>query len=303
LGRSFSLISDNQLLKHSLKLVTALRLTVNEFFRRPLVSEDIFYKYQDRNLILGSIGLSRQNYYKTNLIYNFGKTEDIPFGFLIKAIGGFERNQFTDRYYSSLSVSFGSLINNLGYGYFDIEGGGFYNKNVFQQGMIKFTSNYFTNLFIINRFKIRNFVNFYYIYGIKRFRDEFLTIDNSNPSGIQGLIAPTLTGLQKLNINFETVAFTPYNFYGFRFAFFSFLNLGMVGSNYKLIFNNEVFSGIGLGVRIRNEKLVFKTIQIRMAFFPNAPKNSTKDYFYLSGEDVFNPTNFFVKEPDLLQFQ
>jgi hypothetical protein len=303
LGRSFSLKSDNLLAKHNLKIITAARFLINDFFRRPEVSETLFYKYQNKNTILGSIGLSRQNYYKTNMIYNFGRTEDIPYGFLLKATGGFERNEFTRRFYSSLSFSAGGLIDAIGYGYFDVEGGGFYNKKAFQQGMIKINSYYFTNLYLINRFRIRNFVNIYYVDGIKRFRDEYLTIDNNNSNGIQGLYATKLTGQQKININLEAVAFSPYKLYGFRFAFFSFLDLGMVGPNTKWVFNNPLYSSIGLGVRIKNERLVFKTIQIRLAYFPNPPKGALKDFVYLSGEDTFNPSNFFMKEPDLLQFQ
>ena len=50
------------------------------------------------------------------------------------------------------------------------------------------------------------------------------------------------------------------------------LMLGVIGSNKQLIFTQNYYSGLGLGLRLHNENLVFKTFQLRLAFYPFHPR-------------------------------
>lgn len=300
LGRSFYLNPSNYLQKSRINLILAGRAYRTVFLRRPIVTNDSLYQYYNKKVYLFSMGISRQNFYKSNLIYSFGRTEDIPYGMLIKATAGFEDNEFLDRFYSGLSLSNGRFINGLGYSYFSLDFGGFFNKNIFEQGLIQFTNHFFSNLYVVGRTKLRSFIDVIYLHGLKRYKDEYISLEDMD--GIEGLKGMSLRGNKKLTMHFETVAFLPYFLYEFRFAPYIFTDMGFIGPSNVLIFNNNLYTGIGVGVRIRNERLVFKTIQFRFSFYPFVPDHVTRQAFEFSSEDRYQPNNFFMKEPEILKY-
>ena len=71
-------------------------------------------------------------------------------------------------------------------------------------------------------------------------------------------------------LNTETVLFTPYQPLGFRIALFGFADFGLLGYSPN-IFKNEFYTSFGIGIRLRNERLVFNTIQIRLGLALGKP--------------------------------
>ncbi len=300
-GRSFYLKSQNKFTRNRLNLVVATRLFRNHFIDRPEVTETNFYPFQNRLLWLNSFSISSQSFFRSNLIRDFGRTEDVPQGMLFTLTSGYEFGEFNNRLYTGLSLSMGGYIRNFGYLHGQLEGGGFLNEFSFiQQGVINAKVNYFSPLFIINRFKFRHFVNAQYVRGIRRFQDEFLRINNIE--GIRGFRTDLPAGQQKVVLNYEVDAFTPFYLYGFRFVMFGFADVGMIGPEYKKWHDGAFFSGLGLGVRIRNERLVFETITIRLGYYPNHPEKDFPLFIDLYGEDRLNPELFYVRKPDIIGF-
>jgi len=300
-GRAFPIKVKSSLSGIRSTIIISARLLNNFFFKRPpIVSEQSYYQYHDKTILLGCVAFSMQNYNTSNLIYSFGRTEDIPYGSLVKITAGLENSEFFRRLYSSISFSKGNYLKNIGYYYNSLSIGGFINKRRFEQGMINCQLNYFTNLLRIKNFRLRQFANINYSIGIRRFEGDMMNINNEN--GIRGLRSDSLTGTQKLALNLETVAFSPFYVFGFRFAFFGFVDLGLIGSSKESIFSNDLYSGLGVGIRFRNENLVFKTFQIRFAFYPLVPQDAIKQLMYLSGEKVLAPEDFYAKAPKILLF-
>jgi hemolysin activation/secretion protein len=251
---------------------------------------------------LSSFSVSSQAFFKSKLIFDFGRTEDIPFGMRITLTMGPEINEFNSRLYTGLSLSQGRYIGKFGYLYTRIEGGGFLRDDLyFEQGVINTEINYFSPLIIINRFKFRHFVNARYVRGIRRFEDEFIGINDLE--GIRGFRSSLPLGQQKTILNYEINAFTPYYLYGFRFVIFGFADAGIVGPEYKKWHDGEFFSGLGVGVRIRNERLVFETITLRLGYYANHPERSFPLFLDIYGEQRLNPDNFFVTKPDIIGFE
>ncbi|HRT47723.1 MAG TPA: hypothetical protein P5151_06135, partial [Bacteroidales bacterium] len=62
-------------------------------------------------------------------------------------------------------------------------------------------------------------------------------------------------------------------------------------------------SGLGVGLRIRNDNLVFRTFQIRIGYFPYLPEYSRVNYIMLSGEQLLRPKNFEPGRPSLIQYR
>lgn len=236
-----------------------------------------------------------------NLIYNYGRTEDIPHGTLWNLTAGYESNEFFQSLYSSLEVSYGNILPQKGYLYVKLGFGGFYNEHVFDRGIFQAQANYFSKLMKLKRFQIRQFIKFDYTNGIRRFEDEFIGIGGQD--GIRGLRSDSLTGTQRLVLNLETVAFSPYYLYGFRFTFYAFADLGFIGASTEAILNREMYSGFGLGVRIRNENLAFRTFQIRFGYYPILPATYTARFIEVSGETYYRPENFTTNRPSIIDFR
>ena len=271
------------------------------YHERPEVSKDYLYVFHDRLQFIGSAALSNQGFYKSRLVYGFGPTEDIPFGYLVQLTGGFEINEFKNRPYFGISVSNGMYVRKRGgYLYSKFETGGYFMNRSVEQGTLSLTTKYFTPLFSYNRFKVRYFINFNYTSGIQRYPEEFVTIQNKE--GVFGLTSNILKGTQKMTVNFEAVSFTPYYFLGFRFAIFGFVDMGLVGPAGKWIFDNSLYSGMGIGIRLRNERLVFNTLQLKFAFYPVLPEDSEWHFIQASGEQRLKMDNFYISVPKFIKY-
>ena len=301
IGRSFQLSRPNDLEHKRLNLILASRIVQNNYTERPdEVSERLFYEYHEKLLWLNSITLSAQQYYRSNLIYSFGRTEDIPGGWMTNLSFGKEFSEFKDRYYSSLSLSYGDYFGTLGYLYASSSFGGFVTReNNIEQGVIDIKIKYFTNLFVIGRYKFRYFANYSYLKGIDRFELERININDTR--GITGLSSGSIYGQQRASFNIEGVLFSPATLYGFRFAFFGFNDFALIGGQTSNFVNLDSYSGYGFGIRIRNEKLVFPTLQFRVSFYPSIDISAV-DHFRFSGEKKLNPSNFSTTAPNIIDF-
>jgi hypothetical protein len=272
-----------------------------QFLKSPTTAINSLYQFHNTTYYLANFSFSTQGYFKSNLVYNYGKTEDIPYGFLLNFTHGYEKNQYMERLYNGVSISKGNIIGNFGYLYGNIAFGGFTYQKKFEQGVLRTNTSFFTNLLVINRFKVRHFINISFVKGYRRFSDEILTINNL--SGIRGYKNDSAKGTQKLTINLESVYFTPWYVFGFRVAALVYADFGWVGPSIVPMFDNSVYSGFGLGFRIRNEKLVFKTIQLRFAYYPYLPRQANGEFFTVSEQSKFRPSGFSVKSPEIIGFQ
>jgi hypothetical protein len=299
-GRSLALTSVKKYSEERINFVIASRIKKVHYFKRPEVTENSFYEFHNRTLWLSSIAISSQVYFRNNLIYNFGRTEDVPHGYLVNLSLGPEFGEFTRRFYLGLSLSWGGLLRNHGYIFTRGEFGGFSNPiKSPDQGIIHFQSNYFSNLFIFNRFKFRHFINIDYLRGIQRFSNEYISIQDK--TGIRGYQNEQARGTQRAIANYEIVSFSPYYFYGFRFVFFGFADFGLITFSESL-FKSKLHSGIGFGIRIKNERLTFETIQLRIAYYPSVPGFMSPFDLALTGEERINLQDFYASKPEIIGF-
>jgi hypothetical protein len=298
-GRSFTISSD---IKGSPQSFVMAASILNEHFsKRPPVSPNFYQEYHNKTQLLSTFALNKQNFYKTSLLNSFGKTEDIPYGYLHKLTLGYEKSEFNNRLYGELSVAHGSFVGKLGYLYGSVSIGGFYHQHFFDQSVLRFKISTFSNLLTVNRFKMRYLFTVNYENGFNRFSDEVLTINDD--FGIRGYNDDYFTGQQRLTANAEHVVFTPWAIANFKIAAFSFADFAWLTRTGTDILKSPMFSGFGVGVRIRNEHLVLNTIQIRLAYYPRLSDNAEVTYFLLSSTDRVTPDNFFVQPPYIPAFK
>ncbi len=285
------------------RLVISGRYHFNDISTRPDLEEDEYYKYQEYQLFLGQISLSADRYYKTSLIYNYGTTEDIPEGILLGVTGGYELNEFTDRYYVGAEITAGRYFPRFGYVNAGVSAGGFHPRrgDVIKQGVLNIRTDYFSPLFPLGRFYFRQFLNIDFTTGINRYSDELLTLNDRY--GIRGLRSDSLIGVRRLAIKSETVSFSPFYLYGFRFVFFAFADMGVIDLAEKPFTYSKLYSGFGIGLRLRNENLIFNTFQIRFAYYPVVPAEAYYNTVVLSGEKNYSPYNFVPHRPEVIDFR
>lgn len=283
------------------RLIIGGRLINKTFLDRPKVYADSVKTYYNYALMLGNIGFSKRNFYKSNLIYNYDRTEDIPNGYSVNFILGTSVDDFYERLYTGISASVGNYKNNFGYYYASISAGGFINQKKVEQGILDLKFNYFTPLQKANNYSFRHFVNTQLTYGINRLASEELNINKSN--GIRDFVVDTLGGFNRFKASIETVSFTPINILGFRFIFFGFVDIAAIGNTGDFLFTEKYYSGLGLGLRIRNDNLVFRTFEIKFVFFPNLPADRPQSIFYFSNEQLLNFNDFSVGAPGFFTYR
>lgn len=283
------------------RLIIGARYTNNNVFNHPLILYNTYHYLQQYMLFLGTISFSVQKYYKTSMLYAYGRTEDIPYGGLFTLTAGREINEFNKRNYLGANFSLGKSIGSAGYLYTSASLSSFFSGSRTEQGQLMIRASYFSNLAYLGTYKIRNFIKAEYTRGFDRYLDEQLFFNREG--GFSGYRNDSIGGQQRLTINLESVLFSPHNYYGFRFAFFGFAGVGCLFGTNQIISNGKLLSAIGLGIRIRNDNLLINTIQIRLGFYPNLPSYSKVSYLSFSGEQLLKPDNFDPGPPSTLLYR
>lgn len=287
--------------KSVMRLILGVRYTNNNVFSHPFILPDSYHYLQQYKIFLGSVSYSVQKYYKASLVYGYGRTEDIPYGLLYNITLGKEINEFKKRYYIATSISVGETIKSLGYFYSSAGFGTYVNEGTTEQGILSLKTNFISNLTALGRYRIRNFVNVDYTRGFGRYTDEFLDYNKEN--GFSGFKNDSIGNSQRLSLSFESVLFSPINFYGFRFAVFGFADAGFLFGTNEFVRRGDFLSSIGLGIRIRNNNLIFNTFQLRLGFFPNLPEYSKTTPLIVSGQQLLKPYNFEPGQPTVIPFR
>ena len=301
-GRSFRLFyrqqdSDE---KGRSRLIVAIRNTNYEYKDRPSVTADTNQRYQDSRTTLFSVGFSRRKYIRDVLIYGFGRTEDVPVGESIAGVVGFDNSELGQRLYTGLNFSQGQYIKHAGYLYGLISLGGYTRTKGIEQGVVSLESNYFSPLMKTKWGNMRHFFNTRFTTGIGRFENEYITL-GSNGSGINtdgiGINNDALRGTKRWLINYENVLFSQLNLIGFRVAFITFANIGLVSFTDRPLLRGPLYQGYGIGFRLRNENLTFNSFQIRLSYYPNIPNNTVPFRFAFEGIPALRFRDFDLSAP------
>jgi hypothetical protein len=100
---------------------------------------------------------------------------------------------------------------------------------------------------------------------------------------------------KKISFQIEPVLFTPINFYGFRPTIYAFYN--GVYTNSRT--DNKYVSAIGMGVKLHNKLLVFKTVRLQFAYYPTTPTAIGVSKFTAKFSDDLFLTDFETDKPDV----
>lgn len=134
-------------------------------------------------------------YYKANLIYDFGRTEDIPTGLYAGVTAGYEHSEFENFGYLGMEYHY-SHFNKQSERYYSVEAmvGSYVNDEGFERGFINFKAGHISNLISIGNYRFRFYNAVNYIRGIRRYPTDYLYMQEGD---IRGFHSDSLRGNPK----------------------------------------------------------------------------------------------------------
>lgn len=284
------------------KTILSFRYYHQHFNRIPGSSfgESAFLRNHD--FFLTGVGFSKRNLYKNNLVYGYGVTEDIPYGHYYQINAGLDKSQFGVWPYLGFSLNNALIRRDGSYYCAHIALDGFFDGGTVRQGTFVISGNFFSRKFFAYGDPVRQFAKVELIAGINRFDEEYITIDNH--FGIRDFHSRDLRGKCRLKFNFETVRYLKWSFYGFKFTNYLYADFAFLSDKLKTIFNQDFYAGIGTGLRIYNESLIFKIIDIRLSWFPMMPPGEI-NHFGANFQGITRSTfdDFLGKKPEIIRYQ
>jgi hypothetical protein len=247
---------------------------------------------------MGSIGIFGRRYYKDSYIFRLGRTEDIPEGFLLVFTSGFQQRAAGNRPYYAINSAW-SRYSTWGYLYASISLGGFYFKQQWQEAGIVEQLLYFTPLMKLGRWRYRHYLGIRTTQLHHPLPLSYLTINQEQ--GLRGFSAPLLRGTSRLVLNYEVNLLPPLKLIGFRAALILFTDLAWIANSKKLLDKSNFYPGYGIGLRFRNDHLIFSTVQLMLGYYPNSSSLGMQQYrIYERSKLYYNYYNFQYTRPSTL---
>ena len=257
---------------------------------------------RNHDFFLSGISFTKRNLYKNNQIYGYGVTEDIPYGHYYELTAALDRSQFGTWPYLGISLSNAFIDKGGRYYNGRLAIDGFMDNGIVKQGSILASGNFFSNKFFAFGDPCREFIKVEFLGGIHRFNEEYLTINGRY--GIRDFYASNLRGTKRLKFSFETVRYLKWNFYNFRFTNYLFTDFAFLSNSMNSILSQGFYAGIGAGLRIFNESLVFKIVDIRFTWFPLSPPEGLSHFgTNLQGLTKSRFEDFLGRKPEGVRYQ
>ncbi|MCU0608551.1 MAG: hypothetical protein MUF22_02130 [Chitinispirillaceae bacterium] len=299
-GKAFRIFNGNTEDERTTNAIVSGRYLRVRYRDKPDFMHDSLHQYADEDFYLGGLGISTRRYFQDHFIFNSGVIEDVPVGKAYGITGGYQTRSNEGRWYLGARTSFGDYYD-WGYLSGEFEYGTFIHGSRLEQGVISAGANYFSHLFEIGDWRIRQFLKPQVTWGTKRFAYDSLTINDEN--GIRGFSGSSL-GTKKILLTLQTQSYAPWNVFGFRFGPFLVCTLGKLGNQISGFVDSPVYSQLGIGTLIHNNFLVSSSFQLSVAYYPLIP-GTGYNVFKLNSfvTTDFGFRDFAIGKPDPVAFQ
>lgn len=288
---SWQIFKGNSIDNRTTRLILSARAISIHYLEKPPSDFDTLHNYADYKIFLLGLGICTREYVKDKYVFNFGVTEDVPVGRTYGIVLGYKYNN-TENLYWGIRIAKG---NYYPWGYFsaNLEYGTYVFASKWKEGVFNADFNYFTALFEIGNWKIRQFIKPGVTVGLKRSSSDILTLNNKQQ--ITGFNSTGLKGTNRILLKLQTQSYAPWNLLGFRFGPYFVFSLGMLGNEYSGFRYSKVYSQIGIGALIKNVYWVINTFQISFSYYPSIPGKGINQF----KSDKFKTTDFGFNDFDL----
>ncbi len=246
------------------------------------------FAYRDRVSLLAQLTFFRQDFYKTQYVVGFGRTEDIPYGYRISFTSGWEKELGNKRPYAGSELYYNKVRPSGTILTYNVKLASYWRSERPEDGLVSFNFTRYSKIHRVGRMIIRNTLESGYAalfnQNVKR------GMDIRDLNGIVGFLPDSLVGLQRVTVSQELTVFTPWKLMGFRLAPIGRVDLALIKRDMGLLRTRNFFSGLSLGLRARNENLIFNTIEARLFYYPKTVERVDHFRFNIT-------TNFRIKYP------
>lgn len=223
--------------------------------------------YSDRITLLSQLTFFKGDFYKTQYVLGFGRTEDIPYGYRVSFTGGWEKEVQKKRLYSGAELFWSTVNKNGTFINYTVKLGNYWSKDLIEDALAQFNISRYSRIYPLGRNKVRHQADLGFATLIDPAVKRKLDIRDLN--GLNGFRPDSLAGDQRLTLRNEAVVYTSMKFLGFHLAPVVRMDLAYISSeNAKLIQKRNFYSGFSAALRARNENLIFNTVEARIYYYP-----------------------------------
>jgi hypothetical protein len=271
-------------------IISGRFLNIN-YKEKPSIAYDSIAFYSDEKLLLTGIGFNTRKFVKDSYIFRNGMVEDVPVGRIYGMTVGYQYKNNLWRPYLGAQFSFGNYYK---YGFLstNFEMGSFFYKSKSYQTAFAFESNYFTKLFSIGNWKLRQFINPRFVLGINRQASIGDALNINEDNGLAGFNS-ALYGTNKILLSLQTQTYSPHAVLGFRLNPFLNYSIAVLGNSNDVLARNKAYSKFTIGLLVSNDYLVFSSFQISLSYYPTIP---------LQGDNLFKTNTFQTSDFGMQKF-
>lgn len=249
------------------------------------------FVYHNKTTLLAQLTFFRQDFYKTQFVVGFGRTEDIPYGYRLSFTTGWESELGIKRSYFGGEASYSKVRSTGTILTYNVKLGSYWGKSNIEDGLVSFDFSRYSKTHQWGKSIVRHQSLVGYAAIIKQVLKRGIDIRDAN--GILGFLPDSLFGYQRIVVSQEATVFVPLKVLGFRMAPVVRVDMALLKRDRRLLGSEDFFLGISGGLRARNENLIFNTIEIRCFYFPITVERVS--HFRLN-----ITTNFRIKYPSNL---
>jgi len=289
-GHAFKMFEDPH--KAITNLITTARFLNVNYSESPTEVYDPNDFYSSEKLILAGVGLNTRKFVKDSYIFRNGQTEDVPTGRIYGITMGYQYKNTFWRPYIGAQYSFGNYYR-LGFLSMNFEAGTFLHQSKTYQTSFLFESNYFTKLYSIGNWKLRQFVNPKVVIGVNRDVSIGDQLNINEQNGLAGFNS-YLYGTSKAILSLQTQTYSPHSLLGFRLNPFFNYSIAVLGSPEVSMTSSKPYSKLTIGLLISNDYLVFSSFQLSLSYYPSIPQQ---------GDNVFKTNTFETTDYGMQSFE
>ena len=255
-----------------------------------------------QNLIADFISFTivRQSVYRTRYLYGLGRYEDLPIGrSLTWTTGKYQIEQEHapylgfkfEQYKLSKKENYTHIIANIASSYM--------NKSLQDFRFLASLEQFSKLKYLNNGYGYRQIINLSFTQTLKNKYNEALRINSIY--GIPQLNREQIKGGTRISSNWETVFYNNRAIWGFKSAPFVFGNLTYIRTMGDPILKGDIYSSVGSGMRIRNENLIFGTIELKGFYFPRTNQQLSPWNFSLITNLRYKYNSNIIEKPNYVE--
>jgi len=273
----------------------------NNFKERPIdYLLQLDRNYQNLKVDFISYTLVRQSVYRTRYLYGLGRYEDLPIGQSFTWTTGRSQIEKDRSTYLGFKFEQHQLSKNENYNHIIINiASSYINKSLQDIRLLSSLEQFGKLKYLNNGFGYRQILNLSYTQTLNNKFNEALRINSIY--GIPQLNKEQIKGSTRISGNWETVLYNNSPILGFKSAPFVFGNMTYIRTMGDPILKGDIYTALGSGIRVRNENLVFGTIELKGFYFPRTNQQLSPWNFSLTTNLRYKYNSNIVEKPNYVE--